>query len=55
MKVHLKEIGRALLAAVTSPNVVPLEKKLGVLIAVRVLIAAGASAEIVQLLVKASS
>ena len=47
MKLHLKQVGRAILAAVTSPNVVTIEKKVGVFLAVRGLIALGASAGLI--------
>lgn len=47
MKAHLKAAGRAFLAAVTSRSVVPIEKKLAVFVAVRVLVALGASAGLV--------
>jgi hypothetical protein len=52
MKAHLKAAGRAFLAAVTSRSVVPIEKKLAVFILVRVLVALGASAGLVELVSK---
>lgn len=45
----LAQIGRAFVAAVTSPTAVKQEKSLVVFVAVRVLLAAGASDGIVQL------
>jgi hypothetical protein len=49
MKTHLKEICRAVLSAVTSPTVVPVEKKVAVFLAVRGLVALGASSGLVLL------
>jgi len=55
MKSVLSRVARAVLAAVTSPEAVKAEKSLAVLVAVRVLLAFGASAELVSLVVKALS
>jgi hypothetical protein len=50
---HLKEVGKAILAGVTSPTVVPIEKKLAVLVGTRVLLSLGASAGIISVFVLA--
>lgn len=49
MKSKLKLAARAALAAVTSPEAVKMEKHLAVFVAVRVLLAVGASAGLVDL------
>lgn len=49
MKSKLKLAGRAFLAAITSPQAVKLEEGLGVLVAVRVLQALGASAGLIYM------
>lgn len=48
MKVVVKRVVRAVVAAVTSPEAVKQEKSLAVLIVVRVALALGASAGIVE-------
>lgn len=53
----LKQMGRAVVAAVTSPTAVKEEKSLAVLVLTRLLLAAGASegiVQLVQLVVKAA-
>lgn len=52
MKARLKKAGSAILAAVTSPEAVKQEKSLAVLVASRALLAAGASAGLVELAAK---
>lgn len=49
MREKLKKVGRAVLAALTTPDAVKAEKYLGVVVAVRVLQAVGASAGLVEL------
>jgi hypothetical protein len=51
-KTHVKEIFRAIASAVVSPTVVPIEKKLAVFVLTRGLLAAGASAGLISVLVK---
>jgi hypothetical protein len=48
----MKKVVRAIVAAVTSPEAVKLEKSLAVLVATRVLLAVGASAGLVELIAK---
>lgn len=49
MKSKLKAAGNAFLAAITSPTAIKAEKTIGVLVAVRILQAVGASAGLVYL------
>jgi hypothetical protein len=55
LKTVLSRVGRAVLAALTSPEAVKAEKSIAVLVVTRVLLAVGASAGLVELAVKAFS
>lgn len=50
----MKKIGRAFIAAITSPTAVKEERNLAVFVATRVLLAAGASEGLIQLIGKAA-